>query len=211
MNDETEGVIKFQLEHVSSNALVLPESVWQDLQRCRDTANDMQVIGQDDALYDGYGFGNISVRLSDETFVITGTQTGHKHTLEQGDYAQVLTYSLMGNALQAQGACKPSSEAMTHAAIYDAVADAQAIIHGHHAGLWQAAKTLGLCYTGADVPYGTPQMATAMQTLIQEAVTPQTTIVMLGHLDGFITWGSSVDDVIRSVNKLLMQLGHPSK
>lgn len=208
MND-AEGVIKFRLDYEPVSHLTLAASHWQALQHCRDTAFSLGVVGQDETRYEGYGFGNVSVRCrADEQamFAISGTQTGALPQLAPEHYAYVTAYDVARNQLSARGVCKPSSEAMTHAALYDVLPGANAVIHGHHAGLWQNARALGLCCTAADVPYGTPAMARAMQARVQANEVPGNTIVMLGHLDGFITWGEDADTVVAQVRAVLSRL-----
>lgn len=203
---EAEGVIKFSLSYtVSDTGLDFPD--FDTLNQSRDLLWQWGVLGQDAARYAGLGYGNISVRMVEPeqtgAFVITGTQTGHLPTLTALHYARVLAYDLSCHWLQADGARKPSSEALTHAAIYQCVPSANAIIHGHHPQLWQQARALELTCSAADIPYGTPQMAQAMQDLLRDTLPPRNTIVMLGHEDGFITWGENLAQAVALLRQLL--------
>ena len=56
-----EGVIKYTIEH--SAAPPLPASDLAALNAWRKILNQLALIGQDPARYDGIGFGNISCRL----------------------------------------------------------------------------------------------------------------------------------------------------
>lgn len=165
------------------------------------------MIGQDAARYAGLGYGNVSLRMADDrhpdVFLVTGTQTGHLPVLSVGDYARVLAFDICRNWLQADGGSKPSSEAMTHAAIYQQLPEVQAVIHGHSPVIWQQAQRLGLACTAPVIAFGTPQMALAMQTWLQQAPLPYNTIAMLGHQDGFITWGASLEQAFTQVQQLL--------
>ncbi|MEZ5452906.1 MAG: hypothetical protein R3E93_08860 [Thiothrix sp.] len=46
-------------------------------------------------------------------------------------------------------------------------------------------------------------LALAMQALLAGGNLPRNTIVMLGHQDGFITWGKGLSAAVALVHKLL--------
>lgn len=204
-DQEIEGVIKFVLDYEQTDNPVF--CGFDVFNACRSDLKKWDVIGQDDARYEGYGYGNVSFHADlcglNTGFVITGTQTGAIAQLKAEDYAHVVDFDLANNRLKACGATKPSSEAMTHAAIYQQLPAVRCVIHGHSPLIWQNTQTLNLAVTQADIPYGTPQMAFAMQELLQAGELPYNTISMLGHLDGFITWGESIVDAIQQVERLL--------
>lgn len=201
-SQDTEGVIKFTLAYTPS--ALPPGTGLADLNHCRSQLWQLGVIGQDPQRYEGLGYGNVSLRLAEaDTFLITGTQTGHLPSLSADDYARVLAFDIQRNWLQADGGSKPSSEAMTHAAIYQHLPPAQAVIHGHSPAIWQQAQRLGLACTAADIAFGTPEMALAMQALLGQGDLPYHTIAMLGHQDGLITWGASLGQALARVQQLL--------
>lgn len=203
---EIEGVIKFALAYQAGE---LPPALpgFAALNQARSLLWRLGVIGQDDARYLGLGYGNVSLRMPTaecpDAFLITGTQTGHLPHLSPSGYARVLDYDIQRNWLQADGPCKPSSEAMTHAAIFQQSPAVNAIVHGHSPAIWRQAQVLGLACTGADIAFGTPAMAQAMQALLAAGKPPRSTIVMLGHQDGFITWGEDLEETITRVRALL--------
>jgi Ribulose-5-phosphate 4-epimerase and related epimerases and aldolases len=209
---EAEGVIKFTLSYTASDeGLDCPD--FDALNHSRSLLWQWGVVGQDDLRYGGLGYGNVSVRTvereSTGAFVITGTQTGHLPTLTAQHYAQVLSYDVKCHWLQAFGARKPSSEAMTHAAIYQCMpTTVNAVIHGHHPRIWQQAQALGLVCMAADIAYGTPQMAQVMQAVLRDTQPARNTVVMLGHEDGFITWGESLAEAVALVRQLLQDAAH---
>ncbi|MEM7802483.1 MAG: hypothetical protein AAF633_25035, partial [Chloroflexota bacterium] len=51
-------------------------------------------------------------------FLISGTQTGHVEKLDFSQYALVTDCYPKENRVVARGACKPSSESMTHGVVY---------------------------------------------------------------------------------------------
>ncbi|MGF1523814.1 MAG: class II aldolase/adducin family protein [Leptolyngbyaceae cyanobacterium] len=141
---------------------------------------------------DGVGFGNISCRLAQQSFLITGTQTGHYCISNPTHYTLVDQWDVDQNMLHCVGPLKASSESLTHAALYEYSADIQAVIHVHHAGLW-ATYQHELPTTSANVPYGTPAMAYEMWRLFRESdLRSQKILVMAGHEDGLIAFGSSL-------------------
>lgn len=192
---EQEGVIKFRLDFRQSEPVDFP--LLADLEACRQKFRALGLIGGNDPdRYDGLGFGNISHRLAPESdsFIISGTQTGHLASMDKSCYALVTGCDLLANTLEARGAIKPSSEAMTHAVIYRQLPAVQAVIHVHSQDIWLKADRLGLPQTAADVPYGTPEMAAEMQRLIAGGMGDWHSISMAGHEDGVITWGETLDD-----------------
>jgi len=90
------------------------------------------------------------------------------------------------------GSAKPSSEALTHGAIYDASPSSRAVFHVHCPELWRRARALGLPLTRPEVPYGTPEMAREVERLFREAALAEHAIfAMAGHEDGVIAFGTS--------------------
>ena len=143
----------------------------------------------------GIGYGNISIRLNGEgAFIITGTATGGIPQLTPEHLTTVTGVMFDMNQLSCTGPCSASSESMSHAMLYQCGANVQAVIHIHHRRLWEK-----LLYhvptTPADVPYGTPEMASALRTLWHETdLTNTKVLVMAGHEEGIISFGSSLDE-----------------
>lgn len=189
---QQEGVIQFKLTHLASEAIHYAEL--NDLICWHERLHDLQLIGQDPSRYDGLAYGNMSHRLNNNAFIISGTQTGGLATLDAAHYAHVDDCDIANNQVRSHGPIKPSSECMSHAAIYAARADAMAVIHVHSPVIWQHYQTLGLGNTPADVGYGTPEMATAIaHSLNRFQHTDHGCIAMLGHKDGIICFGRNMD------------------
>lgn len=189
---EAEGVIKYQLHHkhapLSNNIVVAELNAW------RTVMFKLNLIGQNPHRYDGYGFGNISQRLTtpDLQFIISGTQTGHLSVLNRSDYCLVTKASPQTNSIVSCGESKPSSEALTHASVYLQSQKIQAVIHVHCQEIWQHTQKLKLAYTAAHVAYGTPEMANAVTQLFKLEHWQQTAVfTMLGHEDGVVAFGES--------------------
>ena len=193
MSHEQEGVIKYQLNHHLAS-LPYYTSI-TEINAWRTLMYRLQLIGQDDLRYAGYGFGNISQRIesNSEQFIISGTQTGHLPILAVDNYCLVTTAIPKLNQIHATGKCKPSSEALTHASVYLQNKNIDAVIHVHCPEIWQNTEKLKLPHTIKNVAYGTPEMATAVNQLFkQESWQHGSIFTMLGHEDGVIAFGKNL-------------------
>ena len=150
-----EGVIKFDLAFDHQPLVDIDIS---QLRAWRNILKQLGLLGQDPDRYGGFGFGNISAR-SAGGFVISGSQTGNLPDCGLEGYAEVTAWSLPDNRIVARGAVKPSSESLTHAAVYDVSPEARFVYHVHSPAIWRRASHLGIPVTDAGVAYGTPAMA----------------------------------------------------
>ena len=187
---ETEGVIKYHLQHQSTEAG--PKWDIAAINSWRTLLYQLQLIGQQADRYMGYGYGNISQRITGEQYLISGTQTGGIAELALDNYCLVVSADLSNNTLCSTGPCKPSSEALSHASVYAQDNTIQCIIHAHSPEIWQATNALNLAYTDKDVAYGTPDMAHAISDLFDSGqLKHQAIFTLLGHEDGVISFGQS--------------------
>ena len=191
--NEPEGVIKYQLKHAQQplNGL-LPLS---EINAWRTIAVRLGLIGQSPERYDNIGFGNISQRLEPHSgqFVISGCQTGHLQVLSPEQYCLVINAEPLANRVQSCGPCKPSSEALTHACVYAHNPAVNAVIHAHSPEIWKHTVALGLLHTGADIAYGTVEMAMAVGRLVAQGKLLQPALfTMLGHQDGVVAFGATL-------------------
>ncbi|MDZ4786140.1 MAG: class II aldolase/adducin family protein, partial [bacterium] len=86
---------------------------------------------------DGIGFGNVSIRTSNNQFLISATQIGHIELLQKEDFSLVTEYDFSKNWLRCIGSKKASSESLTHAAIYECAASIECVLHIHSKVYWQ--------------------------------------------------------------------------
>ena len=186
---EQEGVIKYNLRYQQSNALL--DHDYADLNLWHQHFKASVILGQDPDRYDGLGFGNLSERLDGQSFIISGTQTGGLDRLLPEHYAQVVHADISQNLIEAEGPVKPSSEALTHAAVY-ALDDAyRFVFHVHSPQIWHARAKLNIPETDENIAYGTPDMAIEMQRLYDAgAFSDGNILAMAGHEDGIIGFGS---------------------
>ncbi len=191
---EMEGVIKYHLDFTLGDP---PPDEWvRRLNGWRRVLYLTGLIGQDPQRYDGLGYGNLSHRLPDppDGFVITGTQTGGLPVLTKQHYTTILGCQPSHNRLQATGSIRPSSESLTHGALYQLDPQIQAVIHAHSPEIWHQAAQLGLPATSAEAPYGSPALSAEIARLFQETdVGARGILVMQGHLDGLIAFGTTIE------------------
>ena len=191
---ETEGVVKYQLDFSVGPApeasLLLGVNAWRRL------LYQLALVGSDPRRYGGLGFGNVSrrVRSGEAVFVVSGTQTGHLAVLRPEHYCLVNACEPGRNTIAAMGPIKPSSEALTHGAVYDAAPSVQCVLHVHSPDIWANTQRLGLPATRQNIEYGTPAMAEEVRELVANAaVNRPRVIAMAGHQDGVLAFGESED------------------
>ena len=150
----------------------------------------------------GVGYGNLSVR-TDDGFVISATQTGHLEHTSGEHYVLVSEVDIAANRVTSIGPLPPSSEAMTHAALYALTPAIAAVVHVHSAELWQKYIDT-LPTTDRAVPYGTPQMAREFSRLWHRSAFAKTGVaVMAGHDEGVVSVGATLDEASQRILDLL--------
>ena len=185
MSDEAvEGVVKFQLDHKERP---LGSLATEEINAWRSVFKQLGIIGQEEGKYDGYGFGNLS-RRTDSGFLISGTQTGYIESTSLADYAEVISWNSLANAVNSRGMVQPSSESLSHAVIYDARELVGCVFHVHSPEIWQNALQLNVPVTDPHIAYGTPEMAQAVEKLVEQNELPSV-LAMGGHEDGIIAYG----------------------
>jgi len=152
---------------------------------------DLHLIGVDP---NGIGVGNLSVRdRATNNFYITGSATGGIHELTVANCAKVVAFDFERNRVRYEGSALPSSESLTHAAIYESDATAGAIIHCHNSELWGALLNEAPT-TSKTAEYGTPEMANEIMRLFTRSdVQSRKIVVMAGHEGGIVTFGKDLE------------------
>ena len=185
---DAEGVVKFALSFSHAAAPTL-ESI-AELNAWRQILYRLGLIGREPLRYHGLAYGNVSTRTAGHQFIISGTQTGAKVYLSPVDYCLVLDFDLGENRLCAEGPVEPSSEALSHGAIYAANPQVNCVLHVHSPELWRNAAALGICQTDAAIAYGTPAMGVAVGLAASHRAAG--IIAMGGHEDGIIAYAETV-------------------
>ena len=191
-----EGYIKYNCIWQKGEIPIQKETFTQ-LESARAVLYDLGLIG----MYpDGIGFGNISVRSDNALhFIISGSATGGLARLEPSDYAKITSFHISKNTICCTGQTKASAESLTHAAVYKSLPDAGAVVHIHCLWLWE--KLLNnFPSTQSEIEYGTPEMAEAVGQLASEINgTQDKIIVMGGHREGILAFGSSLADATSQI------------
>lgn len=182
--------VKFTYERAVSE--LAPFAGVVELNACRQKLLERRLIGVDSS---GTSFGNISIRDGvTSNFHITGSGTGGIQELMLSDCAKVVAYDFEGNWLRYEGSTIPSSESLTHAAIYKADARAAAVIHCHDSALWAALLNEAPTTSNA-VAYGTPEMAYETMRLFRVTdVQTRKILVMAGHKGGIVVFGGNLEE-----------------
>ena len=184
--------IKFACDSRPCGTEITPFSGLAELNACRRKLLQLRVIGVDS---NGVGFGNLSMRDgATNNFYITGSATGGLPELTLADYARVVAYDFKRNWLQYEGCAIPSSESLTHAAVYESDAATGAVIHCHGSKLWTALLNQAPTSSKA-VDYGTPEMAYEIARLFKVTdVRTRKTLVMAGHKGGILVFGRNLEE-----------------
>ncbi len=203
MTHEQEGVIKFRAEHRTAplDARTYGELA-KKLNAWRRALSLLQVVGRDPARYGGAGYGNLSGRTGPPSrgaghraMLITGSQTGHLPELRLEHYTVVTRYDLGEGMVESHGSALPSSETLTHGAIYDLSPHIRFVFHAHAPALWQRAADLRIPTTDKTVGYGTREMAFAVQELYRTTgLSESRLLAMGGHEDGVIAFGHTAEE-----------------
>lgn len=191
-----DGVIKYNIEFTPTDSK-LSTNAYTNLEAVRSRLFALRLIG----ICEGIGYGNISLK-EEGTFHITGTQTGHLPRLTEEEYATVTAYSFESFVLKAEGGMKPSSEAFSHAMIYEISPKIGAVIHIHSKPLWKYMIENNYSYTEAE--YGTQKMTEEIGDLfVTKDPFEQPLFVMKGHEDGVMVFGKSLEEAERTLYELV--------
>lgn len=185
---EREGVIKYRANRLPGS--ISRSSFQADLFFWRSRLQKCGLIGID---AHGVGYGNLSVRLyASPRFLVTGSQTSGLTTFHAEHMAEIKRFNLDEHTLSYVGETPPSSEALTHAALYQCDTSIGCVVHVHAASLWRRFRGQ-LPTTGMHAAYGTPEMAYEMIRLYRRGFLGRQGVAVLGgHEDGLIAFGPSV-------------------
>ncbi len=197
-----EGVIQFRADHVREalapelGATAARLAAWRRILRA------LGVLGQDPSRYGGYGFGNVSARVPPfptppgrRRFLVSATQTSGVAEPTLADFALVERYDLAANRVESRGSALPSSEALTHGAIYDLTSEVRCVLHVHAPELWRRAGELELPTTSPGLREGTAALADEIRRLRPTWVLAASGVVAMGgHEDGMIAFGKSEEE-----------------
>jgi L-ribulose-5-phosphate 4-epimerase len=182
--------VKFTCER--TNAEFTPFDGFAELNAYRRQLRELRLIGVDS---NGVGFGNLSVRDgATKNFYITGSAIAGIPELTLADCAKVLAYNFERNWVGYEGSTIPSSESLTHAAIYESDAKVGAVIHCHDSRSWAVILNQAPT-TSKTVNYGTPEMAYEIMRLFRVTdLHSRKILAMAGHEGGIVTFGRDLEE-----------------
>ncbi len=178
-----EGYIKFNFDWIKTP---LPDLNLNNLFAWRKRLYDAKLIG---SFPDGIGYGNLSIRYKKNQFIISGSATGNFPIVDSSHFTLVEEFDINRNWLKCKGLIAASSESLSHAAIYLANPSISAIIHTHNKQFWN--KFLDkFPSTFPEAKFGTPELAINLQKIVKNERQNEGIIIMSGHQDGLIFYGS---------------------
>ena len=195
-----EGYIKYNCRWIKEEPVLFEG--YEKINSWRQRLHQLGLIGMNP---DKIGFGNISLRVKESgQFHITGSATGGLENLTPAHYTLVTDFDFKANSLTCKGPVKASSESLSHAAIYSAIPDMNAVIHIHHLKSWQ--KLIDrIPTTSSKVPYGTPEMSFEILRLLKETdLKTGQVLVMGGHPQGLIAFGRDMEEAGKVLFKELV-------
>ena len=193
-----EGYIKYKCHLTERELEHYPEM--NEINAVRSELVKLNMIG---VYPSGISFGNISIRLSGERFIITGTQTGAFNILLPEHFTIVKEADIKRNAIECVGLRPASSESLTHSAFYKSSEDINSVIHIHNLSLWK--KLLFKVPTIPDTcEYGTTEIAEAVSELINTNMQQQSGVIALaGHFEGIVSYGFDLYSAYGEIKKYL--------
>lgn len=192
-----EGVVKYHAVHRYSPVATHP--LISKLDRARTQLFDLGLVG---VYSDGVGYGNVSIR-HESGCIISGTSTGARRILGAFGYCYVRNFDIAANTVNTEGPIQASSESMTHCAIYQANHAINCVLHIHNLQLWQKLLHQGHPSTPMEIPYGTTQIAQEVATIVQRLANPCSLLVMAGHEEGIVAYGSTIDLALNQIQAVL--------
>lgn len=196
-----EGYIKFQFRKIPGTEPALDDVL--DLIELRTKLYELGLLGA----YENVSYGNVSKRVSKTSFIITASNTGKTKSIGTKDLVTIVSVDIENNLVNYIGEYPPSSETLTHYAIYETFQFALFVVHFHHKQLW-GKLSFKLPTTPIECEYGTIQLAKAIARQASFFLDHKDAgvIVLGGHPDGLIAFGKSVDIVLKTIDKLLQEL-----
>ena len=210
------GVVKYQASHtrgdVETSLRTLPAGIretaldaltlFPELDAARTALHDAGLIG---VYPSGIGYGNVSLRLAGNLFLISGSGTGSSRLLGKQGYSLVRAFDPLENTVASFGPVQASSESMTHGAVYGAANKARCVIHIHSPFLFTSLLAEGFPRTPESVAYGTPALSREVARLITEELSPSEGIfVTAGHNEGVFAYGESIASTLNLILSLNM-------
>jgi len=132
--------------------------------------------------------GNLSFRnkTGSNEFFISGTQVGLNSKLTKRQFVLINNVDFEKKIVNCSGVCKPSSETMLHAAIYQNRSDVHAVFHGHCTEILNNAQKLNVMVTNRVSQYGSIDLVNSVLEILDH----QNFIVIKEH--GFLAMSADI-------------------
>lgn len=212
--DASEGAIRFRYSlDTPTSADTIDDAQFAQLAAWRTILRQLDLIGRDWLRYDGFAYGNLSVRdpADAQRFYVTASQTGGDAHFDRARLVRIDRWSAERFDVSATGVAPPSSESITHGIVYAGDPTIAWVMHAHTPIIWRKARQLALPVTAEDVPYGSPAMASAVSTLLCEHAGRPIVFATLGHEDGVFVCGATAHEtgtlLVRTLAVALGALG----
>ncbi len=187
-----DGIIQFTYNLQRKALPVQYKQYISTLNHLRETLYKLKLIGVNSQ---GLGYGNVSARVNQQEFLITASQTGHLKRLTDENYTLITNYNLDATKVTAIGLNPPSSESLTHAALYQIDPVINYVVHIHNLKMWNYFKKEKTA-TPANATYGTKDLALAMQQLFYK---PNDSWVLSGHREGLIYFATDHQKILEMI------------
>jgi ribulose-5-phosphate 4-epimerase/fuculose-1-phosphate aldolase len=195
---KSEGYVKYTAEHTMSPAIETPH--FEELNRARTKLRELGLVG---AALNGIGFGNLSLRVEENEFLISGTATGSSPVLGPDGYCLITSFDVSKNRVESTGPVKPSSETMTHGVIYQSCPNANCVIHIHSRTIFDGMIRDKYPATPVTAAYGTPEIALAIGKLVRhDPGKNEGSIVLAGHDEGVIVYAATIEKALSLTEEL---------
>ena len=193
-----DGYIKFSYNLIEGEQLNLKDI--DDINYYRNLLFEKNFIG----MKNGIGFGNISKRCDDSSFIITGTKTGGINNLKYSDYVKVVVWDFKKNHIKAIGKTAPSSESLTHAIFYDLNKSINVVVHIHNSILWEKYKYI-LPTSSEKAEFGTIDLVDEINFLyLHSDLKEKRILITAGHKDGIFIFADSFEKAFFLINKKII-------
>lgn len=190
-----DGVIKFNIKKWEEDRLNIDIS---DIERVRERLFNLKLIGHNKEL--NLGYGNISKRIKEKEFIISGSQTGHLEHLDKNHYTIITDVDFNTNSVICKGPIKPSSESLTHAAFYYNSNKYNGVIHIHNLKLWEKLIENNYISTPEDATYGSIKLWESIIDILNNNKSKDSIIiVMKGHIEGIIVGSILLDLAFKEI------------
>lgn len=141
-------------------------------------------------------YGNVSIRNKRNEFLITGTQTSEFKYLTNHNVCLVFDYDEQKNVIHYTGPTEPSSESISHYAIYT-FPEVNAVIHIHSLKAWNNEYADGI-FEEVEGEYGSKELFRNIKRLkfFNEHI-----FRMADHEGGFISFGVDLKSAYNLLTK----------